>query len=247
MILNKLLPIKKLKEQAKTKERCKNNPLIEKYLYGLSGIEIGGSGKSFGLDGQKGSYANIDIVDAATRAKFKGWKKSQLVNIIASGDKLPFKNEVFDYVFSSHVLEHFFDPIKAIEEWFRVIKKGGYVYMIIPHKERTFDRSRELTSYQELTDRNNNTLGLHDYAQRTKEDKLKHENKNDKDHHLIVKDQPIPNGWEKFTSYDFGHHWSVWDTNTFLELCTKKEWNVINHMDLKGEKVNEFTVILKKN
>jgi ubiquinone/menaquinone biosynthesis C-methylase UbiE len=64
------------------------------------------------LDGQKGSYANVDIIDASRRAKSKGWDKSQLVNILSPGDDLPFKDNVFEYVFSSHVIEHFFDPIK---------------------------------------------------------------------------------------------------------------------------------------
>jgi ubiquinone/menaquinone biosynthesis C-methylase UbiE len=47
------------------------------------------------------------------------------VHIVAWGDRLPFTNESVDFVINSHVLEHFFDPIKAIQEWLRVVKKGG--------------------------------------------------------------------------------------------------------------------------
>jgi ubiquinone/menaquinone biosynthesis C-methylase UbiE len=47
------------------------------------------------------------------------------VHIVAWGDRLPFTNESVDFVINFHVLEHFFDPIKAIQEWLRVVKKGG--------------------------------------------------------------------------------------------------------------------------
>ena len=55
----------------------------------------------------------------------------------------------------SHALEHFWDPIKTLEEWVRVVKPGGYVYMNIPHKDRTFDKDRPVTTLEELTYRHN--------------------------------------------------------------------------------------------
>ena len=221
--------------------------LVQKYLLGLNGIEIGASRKSFGLESQLGSYANIDIIDAETRAKSKGWKKSKLVNFLASGDDLPFKDETLDYVFSSHVVEHFFDPIKAIEEWYRVVRPGGYIAMIIPHKDRTFDRNRELTPVNELLDRYHNRVGITDYARRTKAGKLKHENETDKDHHqLLDKNAEVEDGWERFTDYDFVHHWSVWNLQSFLEVCDQMKWNVIETVDTGIQIDSEFAVILKK-
>jgi ubiquinone/menaquinone biosynthesis C-methylase UbiE len=224
--------------------KIRKHPLVRKYLIGLNGIEIGGSGKSFGLDGQKGSYANVDIIDAATRAKSKGWKKSQLVNILSPGDDLPFKDNVFEYVFSSHVIEHFFDPIKAIKEWGRVTKAGGYIFMIIPHKERTFDKNREISGYSELISRHEKKITIRNYIQRTKEEKIKYENDKDKDHHRLVYNDDFPDNWEKFDHYDFSHHWSVWNTQSFLELCHKMNWDVIDYKDINNEE-SEFTVILK--
>lgn len=239
-----LIPFKKLRKKVRKEIKRRKHPLVDTYLYGLSGIEIGGSGKSYGLDNQKGSYANVDIIDAETRAKKKGWSSSQLVNILAEGDNLPFKNEVFDYVFSSHVIEHFFDPIKAIEEWFRVLKKGGYIFMIIPHKERTFDRNRQITGFTELKERHNGKLTFSDYVKRNKNSKLKHETKEDKDHHRLIRNEKPPEGWERFSEYDFTHHWSVWDTNAFLNLCKEMNWNVAEYQDV--EDGNDFTVILRK-
>jgi SAM-dependent methyltransferase len=225
-------------------KNTREHPLVRKYLIGLNGIEIGGSGKSFGLDGQKGSYANVDIIDAATRAKSKGWEKSQLVNILSPGDDLPFKDKVFEYVFSSHVIEHFFDPIKAIKEWGRVTKSGGYIFMIIPHKEHTFDRNREMSTYTELINRHEDKIKIGDYIQRSKEEKIKHENDKDKDHHRLIYNDKVPVNWEKFDQYDYSHHWSVWNTQSFLELCHKLDWNVIDYKDII-EEGNEFTIVIR--
>lgn len=233
-------------KNASEKINAERIKLVKKYLHGLNGIEIGGSGRGFGLDSQKGSYANVDIIDAETRSRFKGWKKSQLVNILSSGDDLPFKDGVLDYVFSSHVIEHFFDPIKAIKEWYRVIKKGGYIIMVIPHKERTFDRNRDITDSKELIDRHQNNIFIKNYIRRTDKEKNKHETEYDKDHHKLIYNEDIPNGWERFIDYDFFHHWSVWDTKTFEELCSKMDWNTIEIMDTRMDFDNEFVVILRK-
>ncbi len=244
-LLSIMIPIRGLRRKMGENYR-KTSQLINKYLYGLNGIEIGGSGKSFGLESQKGSYANVDIIDAETRAKNKGWKTSQLVNILSPGDELPFKDNVFDYVFSSHVIEHFYDPIKAIKEWYRILKKGGYIFMIIPHKERTFDRNRDLTSFIELMNRHENKISMNDYAQRSKEEKDKYENDKDKDHHKLIENNEIPEGWVRFVQYDFGHHWSVWDTKTFLDFCKRMSWDVVDYKDPNSNTDNEFIIILKK-
>ncbi|WP_422863261.1 methyltransferase domain-containing protein [Brachyspira hyodysenteriae] len=80
---------------------------------------------------------------------------NQRTDIISCGDVLPFQDNSIDFVFSSHVLEHFYDPIKALKEWYRVIKKDGYIAMIVPHKERTFDKDRDRTTLNELIERHN--------------------------------------------------------------------------------------------
>jgi len=127
--------------------------LAHRYLDGLKGLEIGGSAhNSFGLD-----TLNVDYSDDYTTV----FKQSEVdicgeymeVDIVAPGDDLPIPDNAVDFVISSHVIEHFYDPIKSVEEWLRVTKPGGYVYIIAPHKERTFDRDRERTSLAEIVDR----------------------------------------------------------------------------------------------
>lgn len=121
-------------------------------LDGLRGIEIGGSiHNPFGL-----STLNVDYTDDLTvfkRHEISSHKSYLPVDIVASGDDLPFKDNSIDFVISSHVIEHFYDPIKTIKEWWRVVRPGGYVYIIAPHKERTFDRDRPRTTLEELIER----------------------------------------------------------------------------------------------
>jgi len=49
-----------------------------------------------------------------------------------AGDLSLFSDESFDAVFSSHVLEHMEDMQGAINEWYRVIKPGGYLCLYVP-------------------------------------------------------------------------------------------------------------------
>lgn len=48
---------------------------------------------------------------------------------------LPFDNEEFDLVFSSHVLEHFDrnEYLDVLKEWIRVLKKDGTLVLILPN------------------------------------------------------------------------------------------------------------------
>lgn len=50
------------------------------------------------------------------------------------GRTLPFPDDSQDAVFSSHCLEHAEDCRAAIQEWFRVLKTGGYLVLAVPHK-----------------------------------------------------------------------------------------------------------------
>jgi len=75
------------------------------------------------------------------------------VHIEITGTELPFPNESVNAVISSHVIEHFFNPVKALQEWYRIIKPGGYLYIICPHKDRTFDKDREVTTIPEIIQR----------------------------------------------------------------------------------------------
>lgn len=125
--------------------------LAHRYLDGLTGLEIGASAHNpFGLDTK-----NVDIADEFNKSTYKK-RELQIsgevapIDIVASGDKLPVPDVSVDFVISSHVLEHFADPIAALREWYRVVRPDGYVYLIVPHMERTFDRDKVRTTLASL-------------------------------------------------------------------------------------------------
>jgi SAM-dependent methyltransferase len=62
------------------------------------------------------------------------------------------KDGEFDFVCSSHVLEHIANPIKALYEWKRVIGAGGIIYCGVPDKRFTFDHRRQRTPLNHLID-----------------------------------------------------------------------------------------------
>lgn len=143
--------------------KFKESVLAHKYLDGLKGIEIGGSAHNpFGLD-----TINVDYTDDMTTI-YKRMEQETLnstpftegvplkVDVVAQGDELPFEDKSFDFVISSHVIEHFWDPIAALKEWERVARK--YIYIIAPHKFRTFDKDREITETAELWARHNGEI-----------------------------------------------------------------------------------------
>ncbi len=79
------------------------------------GIEVTGLDKKDCFDAESSKIANLKIGDATS---------------------LEFENESFDYVYCYHALEHIQDPIKALNEMKRVLKKGGGFWIGTPNKFR---------------------------------------------------------------------------------------------------------------
>ena len=50
------------------------------------------------------------------------------------GLHIPYDDETFDTVYSSHMLEHMHDDIAGLREQYRVVKKGGYIIVVVPHQ-----------------------------------------------------------------------------------------------------------------
>lgn len=46
-----------------------------------------------------------------------------------------FSDEAFDFVYSSHLLEHLEDTAAVLREWWRVIEVGGHLVLYLPHKD----------------------------------------------------------------------------------------------------------------
>jgi SAM-dependent methyltransferase len=84
------------------------------------GIDIGAGDRTINKD-----MVTVDI-DPEVKA-----------NITAPGDAVPVPDGSFDYVVSIHSLEHFEDQDKALKEWLRIIKPGGYICIVHPDIEFT--------------------------------------------------------------------------------------------------------------
>jgi SAM-dependent methyltransferase len=138
----------------------RDSALAHRWLDGLKGVEIGGAAhNAFHLD-----TLNVD----RTRDMDTVYKREELecagvamaVDVVAEGDDLPFPDEAFDFVLASHVLEHLPDPIRALQEWRRVARR--YVFVVLPHRDRTFDRDRPVTPVDELLRRHEQGLRSHE-------------------------------------------------------------------------------------
>ena len=68
--------------------------------------------------------------------------ESPIADVKADICNLPFDDNSFNVVFCNHVLEHIIDDTKAMQELYRVLKKGGFGIFQIPQdlsREKTFE------------------------------------------------------------------------------------------------------------
>jgi len=56
----------------------------------------------------------------------------------------------YDFLISAHVIEHTRDPVGAIEQWCRIVRPGGLIYLVVPDKRYTFDECRVRTTLEHL-------------------------------------------------------------------------------------------------
>ena len=72
-------------------------------------------------------------------------------DILAPADHLPMLDDQSeDFILCSHLMEHLADPIRALKEWWRILKPGGLLLLILPDRRFTFDRMREVTTLDHL-------------------------------------------------------------------------------------------------
>ncbi len=110
-----------------------HGPFVRRYLHG-TGVEIGAYKTPIpGI-----TPIHVDRFDhyagAPTGAEFFG-----------DACDLPMLDSSLDFVATSHVIEHVADPVAAFNEWCRVLKDKGVIYMVVPDRRLTFDHTRALT------------------------------------------------------------------------------------------------------
>lgn len=104
--------------------RALEHEYIEKRCRGMEGKILDlGSGKTpyYKLFSPKAKTFRSDI-DPESGADF----------IFDANEKFPMNDSEFDIVFSMNLLEHLREPERAINEAYRVLKKGGKLYLTVP-------------------------------------------------------------------------------------------------------------------
>jgi SAM-dependent methyltransferase len=137
---------------------------IEAFFKYKKGLEIGGPSKIFSKIGYVPVYPLADTVDGVNFSTTTVWE-----NTISEGKTYNFgegapgyqfiqdgtdlsviKPETYDFLLSSHSLEHMANPIKALTEWLRILKRGGAILVVVPDKRYTFDCKRPVTKFEHL-------------------------------------------------------------------------------------------------
>src|SRR4030042_5267546 len=104
-------------------------------------LDVGcGAGINLLMLGQFGQAIGIDSSKRAVELS-KKYGKAALGDAL----KLPFPDESFDVLTALDLLEHLEDDRKALREWRRVLKPGGYALVSVPAYQWLFGpRDREL-------------------------------------------------------------------------------------------------------
>lgn len=55
------------------------------------------------------------------------------------------QNCTYDFIYSSHTLEHMIQPEVALKNWWRVVKPGGYLILYVPHRD-LYEKKKTLPS-----------------------------------------------------------------------------------------------------
>jgi SAM-dependent methyltransferase len=151
---------------------------VRPFVDGKRGLEIGGPSVVFeGGVRPLPIYPRVGSLDNCDFSRDTTWALHQ-ESYTFSPEKPPGKSifrdasdlssiasHTYDFILSSHNLEHFANPVKALQEWKRVTRPGGGLILVLPNYSKTFDHRRTPTSVDHMFD---------DFERGTREDDLSH-------------------------------------------------------------------------
>ncbi len=79
----------------------------------------------------------VDLVPGGEMGRFGSQiLRPSAADVCASGDAMPmFADGSMDFVVARHNLEHYVDVVKTLQEWWRVLKPGGTLVLVLPDDE----------------------------------------------------------------------------------------------------------------
>jgi SAM-dependent methyltransferase len=90
-----------------------------------------------------------DFVENSSAARADRTADFMHIDIVDNFESMSAIDKV-DFIIGSHVIEHVSDPIGVLFNAALHLRTGGKLVLVVPDKERTFDRSRPLTSLTHL-------------------------------------------------------------------------------------------------
>lgn len=152
--------------------------LYQLFFEAKAGLEIGGPSAIFNDNGPIPVYGMLASLDNCVYSAHTVWYSHEGSDFSFHPHKQPGKQLIceasdlraivssnYDCVLASHCLEHVANPFRALEEWKRVIKIGGVLLLVLPHKDGTPDRRRPTTTIEHM---------IADYERNVAEDDLTH-------------------------------------------------------------------------
>lgn len=206
--------------------------LIYRYCKG-NGIEIGPGNAPYG---RRSNTLYLDKYEHFQSNSFK-------LDIVSDAATIPKPDHSFDFLISSHCLEHHSDTLKVLHEWIRVIKPGGVLFLILPHGQRTFDRGRTLTRLEHHVDDYNKMVAEND---KTHVDEFfKFSATQSK--HVWLDDARNPDGsYDPDYVIDHGYmHFHVWTQNEMIEVLKYLKLEVLVVIDELPDRKDSFLIISK--
>ena len=88
---------------------------------------------------QAAEIIGIDVLESSINWARAHWKEEKRLKFeVGNAHKLKFKQNSFGAVYILEVMEHVSDPIDVLNEAKRVLKKGGYLIMLVPSDNLLF-------------------------------------------------------------------------------------------------------------
>lgn len=225
------------------KHRVKNIFKISNFFYKKVILELGGPSRFF--------YKNIPIYQLASRVDcvnfdyqtlrdgkiipgcnkynyYKNKKGNQFVQDATVLDQID--DDSYDLIISSNCLEHIANPIKALLEWKRVLKKNAYLIIVLPNPKKTGDKSRNVTKFNHILGDFNKNI--------TEKDKTHINEVIKKSAFTIDKICPDKETFIKLVNENYKYrilHHHVFDLNLIEEIASYLKISLIGYGNIKKD------------